>query len=77
MQGTLQIMSPTQGDEVIEWDTTDEKSVNNARVKFAKALKKGMMAYAETVVEKVETVQIREFDPSLNKITMRPALAGG
>lgn len=77
MQGTLQIMSPTQGDEVIEWDTADEQSVNKARVKFAKKLAKGMIAYTEKVIEKVETVQIDEFDPSLEKIVMRPALAGG
>lgn len=74
----MRIMSPIEGDDHVTWDPEDPKSVEKAKAKFDKAIKKGHKAF-KVVYEKVQKTgeQIHEFDPAHKEILLVPQMAGG
>lgn len=66
----------TGGETKIIWDPENNDEVENARRTFDDLRKKGFAAFAVGLTGK-RTEQVNEFDPSLRKLIMAPALRGG
>jgi hypothetical protein len=74
-QGELSILDHT-GDTKLIWDSNNGDEVSNARETFDKLRKKGFIAYAvKKDGEKGEV--LTKFDPTVEKIIMCAAMAGG
>lgn len=78
----LRVMDPRKGDTVLEWDRTDEKSVEAAKAEFDRIIGKN---FGRHVAYKVDSPggtrrsgePIKEFDPNAEEILMVPPLQGG
>jgi hypothetical protein len=65
-----------EGDTKIIWDSDNSDEVANARRSFDELRGKGFTAYR--VDDKGDrSAIIREFDPTAEKLILRPAMAGG
>jgi hypothetical protein len=74
--GEMAIMDRVAGDLKVIWDPENENEISAAREQFDSLRKKGYMAY--TVGERGRKgTQIREFDPSAEKMILAPPLVGG
>jgi hypothetical protein len=83
MTGKLTILNQ-RGDATLEWDRTDELSVERVRVEFDRLVKgERWTAYAYPQVQagvapaEATPEVIREFDPTAREIVVRPQLVGG
>ena len=72
MKGELRIMG-TSGDEMVQWDTEVQETVDTASQRFAELLLGGHLGF----VTIGETRQIKEFDPTAERIVVTIPLAGG
>lgn len=73
--GVLEAMDLT-GDSKVHWDKGKPEEVAAAKASFDVLQKKGYAAY-KLNRDGTEGDLIREFDPSAERIIMRPAMAGG
>jgi len=73
--GVLEAMDHT-GDTKSYWDKNNPAEVAAAQASFDALKKKGYAAY-KLNSDGTTGEQIREFDPSAERIIMRPALQGG
>lgn len=73
--GVLEVMDLT-GDTKVHWDKSNPIEVEAAKASFDVSRKKGYAAYKLNSDGSTGDL-IREFDPSAERILMRPAMAGG
>lgn len=84
MQHLMRILNPTEGDEHLQWDPDDEKSVKAARRRF-EALVQGKGATGDPHLHRAYRVEwnprkgepITEFDPEAAEILIAPPMVGG
>ena len=72
---TMSVMS-REGDTKIIWDPNNAAEVANAKRTFDELRGKGFTAYRVDDTGDRSAV-IREFDPTAEKLILRPAMAGG
>lgn len=83
--GQLRVMRPSKGDEHLEWDPKDAKSVKAAKERFdalvnPKTTGKNAHKFNAYKVERVPQrtgEAITEFDKDAGEILLVPAMAGG
>jgi hypothetical protein len=78
--GVMQVVDPKAGDRHVHWDPTREAEVEDAKASFDFLTKeKGYFAYmVEEVKGKFKAgKQVKEFDPSIGRLILRPAMVGG
>jgi len=68
-------MSPSEGDRVVEWDTGEVDTVQDAAATFAQLLLQGHVGFATTLGG--STKKLDKFDPEVGRIVMAMPLAGG
>jgi len=72
----MRIMSSDHGDVKVIWDPANEIEVAAAKAQFDTLTGKGYMAYKVAAGGR-KGVQVREFDPDVEKLILAPALVGG
>ena len=75
MKHTLQIMSDTEGDRLMEYDPAVKEEVLGARTAFEEALKQGHTGFDVGPAGKTRVV--RKFSPDIERIVTAPPIAGG
>ena len=76
--GELRIMDPQKGDVRFQWDTSNSREVEIAHAAFDDAKRKGMIAHTVSSTGGAQTGEVvRDFDPNLGTLVMRPQHVGG
>ena len=75
-QGEMRVMC-NLGDDTIFWDPQDDKSIENAKIKFDKYLKKGYKCYRLDEKDKKSGRQLTEFPTFAAKVLFVPKIVGG
>lgn len=75
--GCLSVLDRT-GDTRLMWDKGNKDEVDNAKATFERLVKKGKHLAFKAVGKKGEQgEQIKEFDPTAERIILVPQMAGG
>jgi hypothetical protein len=75
--GEMSVMDREKGDLKVIWDKDNRDEVAAAKAQFEDLTKKGFVAYEVKGKEGRKGNQIRQFDPSAERIILAPALRGG
>ena len=75
-RGEIRIFDAS-GDDTIYWDPQDDKSVENARKKFDKYVKKGYRVFRLNEKDQKMGREVKEFPTFAAKLLFIPMLAGG
>ena len=80
MKGQLRVMFPlgakaSPGDQVVEWDTEVQETVDRAAATFAQLLLSGHVGFA-TAGGQTDR-RLEEFDPTAERIVMTMPMVGG
>lgn len=74
----IKVLTGRDGDREISWDKGKSEDVSDARSTFDNYVKRlGYKAFAVDPATGGQGQQIKEFDPTLEKILLTPALQGG
>jgi len=76
MQGEIVILDES-GDTKIIWDSDKPEEVENAKETFNRFKKKSYVAFKVVGKEGTKGEQLREFDPSADRIIFSPPITGG
>lgn len=76
MRGEIIIMD-SSGDDNVYWDPQNDKSIENARKKFEKYIKKGYAAFRLNEKENKIGRALKEFPTFAAKLVFIPPMAGG
>lgn len=75
-QGEMRIMC-SSGDDTIFWDPQDQKSIDNAKAKFDKYVKKGYKVFRLDEKDKKSGRALTEFPTFAAKLLFVPVFQGG
>lgn len=75
--GQMKVLTPTEGDKLIEWDRSDSASVERAQKRFDELTGKGYRAYQVSRDPQRTGNPVSEFNPDAGELILAPPMAGG